>query len=79
MKAKLNNLTTKLWIRAQLFKNDISGSETTEKVIWIVVIVLIGAVLAGFLGKDDDSNPIKALFSAVLEAAQEKIVGMMGS
>lgn len=77
MKAKLAILTTKMWCRAQQFKDDVSGSETTEKVGMIVVAVIVIGILVGLITAEN--SPIKNLFSGILESAQEKLEGYMGS
>lgn len=75
MKAKLFNLAAKAEIRRQKFINDISGSETTEKVGMIVVAVIIIGVLITFLQGD----ALKGLFDTIVEGAKTKFAEILGT
>lgn len=76
MKTLSNNLTglyIKLMNKFVAAKNDVSGSETTEKIGMVVVaVVLIGLLIATM------KTSMPGLFQSVIDAAKTKFEEMIG-
>ena len=65
---KIDGLLLKAKFKAEEIRDDISGSETTEKVGMIVVAVVIVGALAALL-----RTAMPGLFTSIIDSAKEKL------
>lgn len=68
---KIDELLLKAKFKAEEIRDDISGSETTEKVGMIVVAVVIVGALAALL-----RTAMPGLFTSIINTAKEKLTGI---
>ena len=68
---KIDELLLKAKFKAEEIRDDISGSETTEKVGMIVVAVVIVGALAALL-----RIAMPGLFTSIINTAKEKLTGI---
>lgn len=73
MKQKINSICAKVTVKALAFTNDVTGSDTTEKIGMVVVAVVIVGLLATAI-----NGAMPGIFSGILGTAESKLNGIFG-